>query len=56
MIDLESYTPVTRGNPASWIGVLWAVLDAVDLKDVDHDEACTAMAWITEDLELPTET
>lgn len=62
---------VTRSDPESWLKAIWAALDQWDdyvLDDVpageaddelhreNHDELCTAMAWIREELGLPSET
>lgn len=46
--------PVSN-SPESWIETIWAALEQLDLSDEDSDEVNTAMAWITEELNLEIE-
>jgi len=54
---------ITQNNPESWLKVLWSVLEDYrennipegDESDEQWDEICTIMAWIREELGLPSE-
>jgi hypothetical protein len=45
---------ITRGNPRSWMKLLWYALhsyhEELDVPDQEWDDICTVMAWLAEDL------
>ena len=49
---------VTRGNPKSWVEILWMAIDLVEFEGTSpqfEDDVKTAMAWIAEELEVSLE-
>ena len=42
---------VTRSNPNGWIITIWNALEQHDYEDSEWEEICTAMAWISEELD-----
>lgn len=50
---------VTRNNQEGWLALIWGYIYTVEdlrpVKDDDHDEICTVMAWLREDLGLGDE-
>ena len=48
-----------RSDPQSWIDTIWDALHAyretcIPENDDQWDDICTAMAWLTEEIGLPT--
>jgi len=43
---------LTRINAQSWLETVWLALDPLleDMPDDKKDDVCTALAWITEEL------
>jgi len=63
--DTDPVTSVCANDPRSWINAIWHVLhmarenciseDANGPNDQTWEEVCTAMAWVSEELELAQE-
>ena len=48
-------TVLDSGWKRSWLAVVWEALEEHDYPEEQWDDICTAMAWIREELGLPSE-